>query len=97
MKRTPKIFNPIEFPPLTEEQKSELEFLKNMKDSEIDFSDAPRCDFENAEFYYLQSSVPKLSKENFEWISSFGDNVQEKLNAVLCWARKNNCPVSALQ
>lgn len=97
MKTMQKIFKPIDFPPLTEAQMKEIEYLKNMKDSDIDFSDTPECDFKNGSFYYAQFSVPKLSKENFEWISSAGENVQEKLNAVLSWARQHECPIGVLR
>lgn len=96
MNRMQKIFKPIDFPPLTDEQKKELEALRNMDDSEIDFSDAPKCDFEKGEFYYLQSSVPRLDIDNFNWISSYGGDVQKKLNAIIHWARENNCPAEKI-
>ena len=51
VKRT---YREISFPPLTEEQKKELEALENMKEEDIDTDDIPEADFSDAEFYYSE-------------------------------------------
>ena len=51
VKRT---YREISFPPLTEEQKKELEALGNMKEEDIDTDDTPEADFSDAEFYYSE-------------------------------------------
>lgn len=54
IKRTPRIYEPIDFPPLTEEQKRELEALSKMKDEDIDFSDIPPLNVSEFTPYYAQ-------------------------------------------
>lgn len=87
-----RIYEPIDFPPLTEEQKAEIEYLKNMSDDEIDYSDAPKCDFTNGYSYYIQPNKD-LDEENQRWLESDGNNYRTKLNAVVSWARLHGCPI----
>lgn len=98
MKDTERIYRQIDFPPLTDEQKSEIEELKNMKDEKINFEDIPRQDFSDASFYYAVK-VPKekicttISKDNLEWLKRNGKGYQQRLDNVIRWARANNCPL----
>jgi hypothetical protein len=41
MNGTRRLYSTIDFPPLTDEQKAELESLKSMRDEEIDTSEIP--------------------------------------------------------
>ena len=41
MKKMQKTYQTINFPPLTEEQKKELQALEEMPDEDIDYSDIP--------------------------------------------------------
>lgn len=97
MKKELKLYKKIDFPPLTDEQKLELENLRNMKDEEIDFSDIPRKtneDFEKMQFYYKHQEI--VSEENATWLLSSGSDLKTMLNAVLKWARLQGCPIKAL-
>lgn len=101
--RTQHLYEKIDFPPLTEEQKRELENLKNMKDEDIDFSDIPKMtkeDFEKGHLYYKQPitmvDLTKVDEENKNWILSVNANLSEKLNEVLTWARIQHCPTMAI-
>ena len=50
----------IGFPPLAAEQRSELEYLKNMPNTEIDYSDIPEKLETPVMPYYFQSlKIPK--------------------------------------
>lgn len=53
---TERVYKQIDFPPLTEEQKKEIEKLKAMKDEEIDTKDIPEVDFSDANFFYAVMS-----------------------------------------
>lgn len=61
VKRT---YREISFPPLTEEQKKELEALRYMKEEDINTDDIPEADFSNAHNYYdLQDSDKAKNSE----------------------------------
>lgn len=62
MRDTERVYKQIDFPPLTEEQKKEIEKLKTMKDEEIDTRDIPEVDFSDANFFYAVRE-PKASAE----------------------------------
>lgn len=99
-------YNPDTFPPVNPEQLEEIKALENIKDSEIDLSDAPELkeeDFERATFYYSQSlRITKKSihtnidEDNLKWLQKDGKGYQKRLNNVLRWARLNGCPISRL-
>lgn len=98
MQRTYKV---IDFPPLTDEQKQEIDCLAAMKDEDIDISDIPESSGDGG-FYYIQSL--KMSKTNIHtridndtlaWLKQAGKGYQTRLNAVLRWARMNGCPVNS--
>ena len=102
MSRTQRQYSVIDFPPLTDEQKAELETLRAMPDSEIDTSDIPECTG-NGGFYYIQSlKMPqtdvhaKIDNDTLAWLKGFGRGYQRKMNNILRWARMNNCPVAQL-
>ena len=98
MRDTDRVYKQIDFPPLTEEQKKEIEKLKAMKDEEIDTEDIPEVDFSDANFFYAVK-VPKqkvytsISVDNLEWLKSKGKGYQQRLDNVIRWARMNNCPI----
>ena len=102
MNRTQKQYEVIDFPPLTDAQKSMLNNLSKIPDSEIDTSDIPECS-ENGGFYYIQSlRMPQtnvytaVDNDTLEWLTKAGKGYQKRLNNVLRWARMNNCPVAQL-
>ena len=64
MNRMPKTYSFIDFPPLTDEQKTEISELSKMKDSEIDTSDIPENTLSNGQFYY--ANALKIKKEKLE-------------------------------
>lgn len=98
MRDTERVYRQIDFPPLTEEQKKEIEKLKAMKDEEIDTKDIPEVDFSDANFFYAVR-VPKqkiytaISVDNLEWLKSKGRGYQQRLDNVIRWARMHNCPM----
>ena len=103
MNRMPRAYNFIDFPPLTEEQKSEISELVKMNDSEIDTSDIPENSLSNGQFYYanaLKIKKEKIStnidKDNLEWLKSAGKGYQTRLNGVIRWARMNGCPIAQM-
>ncbi len=54
MKTMRKTYQTINFPPLSEEQKKELQALESLPDDKIDYSDIPPQEKEG-QFYYLSS------------------------------------------
>ena len=62
MRDTERIYRQIDFPPLTEGQKKEIEKLKAIKDEEIDTNDIPEVDFSDANYFYALR-VPKAPAE----------------------------------
>ena len=61
MRDTERGYRQIDFPPLTEEQKKEIEKLKAMKDEEIDIEDFARMDLRTATVLACEK-VPKSNK-----------------------------------
>lgn len=57
MKIMPRNYVHIDFPPLTEEQKQEMETLMAMRDEDIDTRDIPVCDFSDAQPYYTLNTI----------------------------------------
>lgn len=104
--RTLHHYNPDNFPSVSPEQIEEIKALENVKDSEIDLSDAPELTkeaFGHATFYYSQSlrmaKKPihtNIDEDNLRWLQKDGKGYQKRLNNVLRWARLNGCPISQL-
>lgn len=104
--RTSKSYKVIDFPPLTERQKAELEALNSMSDSDIDYSDIRKQtdqDFERGHFFYMASlKMPKadihvkIDTDTIAWLKQSGKGYQTRLNAALRWARMNGCPIQSL-
>ena len=73
MRSTERVYRQIDFPPLTDAQKKELETLRNMKEEEINTDDIPEVDFSDAAFHYAVK-IPKkkiytaISEDNLEWL-----------------------------
>ncbi|NLK47021.1 MAG: BrnA antitoxin family protein [Treponema sp.] len=68
----------------------------------IDFSDIPEItDFSSG---HLRNWKPakkaisfRIDLDNLEWLQSEGvEGYQKKMNAVIRWAKQNNCPLSSL-
>ena len=58
MKKMQKTYQTINFPPLTEEQKKELQALEEMPDEDIDYSDIPEQNGEGQYFYLSSLKLP---------------------------------------
>ena len=100
MRDTGKVYRPIDFPPLTEEQEKEIKALKAMRNEDINVEDIPVVDFSDAVFYYSKSLKMKKERinttmdvDNVEWLKKDGKGYQTRLNAVVRWARLNGCPI----
>ena len=52
MRNTERAYRQIDFPPLTEAQKKELEAIGKMKEKDINTKDIPEVDFSDAVFHY---------------------------------------------
>ncbi len=73
-------------------------------DSRIDTSDIPELseeEFARGHFKYwkpLKKSITvRLDIDNLSWLQSCGvKGYQKKMNAVIRWAKQNNCPISTL-
>ena len=83
--------DPDHLPPLTQRQKAELEALKALPDSEIDYSDIPPLtdDFwKNAVRNPLYrptkaSTTVRLDADVLLWLKSKGKGYQTRINAIL--------------
>jgi uncharacterized protein (DUF4415 family) len=83
--------DPHNLPPLTAAQKVELQALKAMPDSEIDFSDIPPLPdsfWENAvrgRFYkpVKQATTVRVDADVLAWLKHEGKGYQTRINAVL--------------
>lgn len=102
MNETQRTYKTIDFPPLTYEQKKEIEALQEMNEDEIDTSDIPEAKGDGG-FYYIHSlKVPKtdihtkIDNDTLEWLKKAGKGYQTRLNNVLRWARMNGCPISLM-
>lgn len=102
MSKTQRLYKVIDFPPLTDEQKKELENLQNTAESDINLSYLPEANGDGS-FYYIQSlKMPKtaihtkIDNDNLAWLKQFGRGYQSKLNNVIRWARMNDCPIAQL-
>jgi len=69
--------------------KNDLNKLKNLKDSEIDYSDIPETDalfWKEAEVIYPSKKTHlsiRLDDDIVQWFKKFGRGYQTKINAVL--------------
>lgn len=104
MKKTQQQFyKTIDFPPLTDEQRKELEYLESMDDNDIDYSDIPeKLDTPTVSYYFKSLKIPKtdihakIDNDNLAWLKKAGKGYQARLNNVIRWARMNNCPINTL-
>lgn len=102
MNKMPKLYKPIDFPPLTDDELKVLENLSNLKDEDIDTSDCPEAKG-NGGFYYIQSlKMPQtkiytsVDTDLLDWLKKYGKGYQKRLNAVLRWAKINSCPIEMM-
>ena len=73
-------------------------------DSEIDTSEMPELtekDFERGHFTNFKpmkkSITFRIDLDNLAWLQSAGvKGYQTRMNAVIRWARENNCPITAV-
>lgn len=78
-------------PPLTEAQKKRLDALRDMPDSEIDYSDIPPLDekfWKNAirnPFYKptKTSTTVRIDSDVLHWLRAQGKGYQSRINAIL--------------
>ena len=71
-------------PPLTPEQKAELEALANMPDSEIDYTDIPPIeDFSGFFRPNGGTATLRLDQDVLEWLRSMKGEFQSQVNAIL--------------
>jgi uncharacterized protein (DUF4415 family) len=78
-------------PPLTDEQKAELQALAEMPDSEIDYSDIPSLDDEfwknavRGKFYRptKTSTTVRVDSDVLVWLKAQGKGYQTRMNAIL--------------
>lgn len=77
-------FNPSHPPPLTEEERQELEALRQMRDSEIDYSDIPATP-KDAKLYrpVKKSTTIRLDADILLWLKSKGKGYQTRINQIL--------------
>ena len=74
----------------------------SVPDSQIDTSDIPELteeDFSRGHFKYwkpMKKSITiRIDVDNLAWLQSEGvKGYQKKMNAVIRWAKENNCPIS---
>ena len=57
-----RAYRRIDFPPLTDAQKKELEAIKNMKDEDINTEDIPEVDFSDAALRYTRAEEENTSE-----------------------------------
>lgn len=102
MRKMPKNYRMINFPPLSEDEKKQIEALRKMNDKDIDTSDIPE-QTGNGQFYYYNSLRiekkdihTKIDIDNLEWLKKDGAGYQNRLNSVIRWARMNGCPIHML-
>lgn len=77
-------FDPLNPPPLTEEQKQELEALAKMPDSEIDYSDIPEItDFSGFHRVTPRSSFVRIDGDILDWVQTLGEDRQALVNDIL--------------
>ena len=71
-------------PALTSEQIAELEALRNMPDSEIDYSDIPPVE-DFSRFYrpIKEMTTIRLDADILAWLRSQGKGYQTKINSIL--------------
>jgi uncharacterized protein (DUF4415 family) len=78
-------------PPLTEQQKAQIERLKNRNPAEIDLSDMPEVDdsfwqtARRGDFYrpMKESVTVRLDTDVLAWLKSSGKGYQTRINAIL--------------
>ncbi len=98
MRETDRTYKQIDFPPLTKEQKKEIEALRKMRDEDINTEDIPEVDFSNAVYRYnvkvdKTKIYTSIAKDNLSWLKKDGKGYQKRLDSVIRWARANGCPI----
>lgn len=102
MRNTPKPYEAIDFPPLTEEEEAVVKGLQEMEDSEIDTSEMTECKGTGGLYYYTSLKLPKtdvhakIDNDTLAWLKKAGKGYQARMNNVLRWARMHNCPIAQM-
>ena len=80
--RAEDIFNK----PLTRKQKAQLERLKKMPDSEIDYSDIPPLTDEQLAQFRRAPKVlvaARLDRDVYDWLKQYGEGYSTRINSIL--------------
>ncbi len=80
--RAEDIFNK----PLTRKQKAQLERLKKMPDSEIDYSDIPPLTDEQLTQFRRAPKVlvaARLDRDVYNWLKQYGEGYSTRINSIL--------------
>jgi uncharacterized protein (DUF4415 family) len=88
-----------DLPPLTNAQKAELNALKTLPDSDVDYTDAPAMsdvawqNTERGRFYkpIKQQITARLDADVLAWLKSQGEGYQARINAICdvkCWSQQ---------
>ncbi len=78
-------------PPLTDDERRQLERLATMRDEDIDFSDIPPVEFKNPIRFrdrhlyrpVKQSTTVRIDADVLQWLRGKGRGYQTRLNAIL--------------
>jgi uncharacterized protein (DUF4415 family) len=81
-------------PPLTEDEKKQIEALRNMRDEDIDYSDIPRLTedfwknakpFRDSQLFRprKESTTVRLDADILAWLKLAGPGYQTRINSIL--------------
>ena len=72
--------------PLTRKQRAQLERLKKMPDSEIDYSDIPPLTDEQLAQFRRAPKVlvaARLDRDVYDWLKQYGEGYSTRINSIL--------------
>ena len=72
--------------PLTRKQKAQLDRLKKMPDSEIDYSDIPPLSDEQLAQFRRAPKVlvaARLDRDVYDWLKQYGEGYSTRINNIL--------------
>lgn len=83
MQKILRKFEPIDFPPPSMSDIKDAEILKNMKDSEIDFSDIPEQSQMSTRRYYQNSNFVEIDEDILKKFMQKGSDYIKRINFIL--------------
>lgn len=83
MKKTIRKFEPIDFPPPSALDIENAEYLKNMPNSEIDFSEIPDLSQKNVRHYYKKTNLVAIDEDVLNIFKQKGSDYIKRINSVL--------------